>query len=77
MNIKSILQNKTFKVYRNFLTSVAFRLFRKDFSTVQVDGGRAFFRKLQKFSRNVLVILLLIYFNEVFSTSVKIFMTLC
>jgi len=38
VNIKSVLQNKTFKVLRNFLTSVAFRLFGKDLSTVLVDG---------------------------------------
>jgi hypothetical protein len=38
MNIKSILKNKTFKIYRNFLTSVPFRVLGKDFSTVLVDG---------------------------------------
>jgi hypothetical protein len=64
MNIKSILQNKTFKVYRNFLTGIAFRLFGKDFSNVLVGGGQAFFRKLQIFSRDFLAILLLIHFKD-------------
>jgi len=63
MNIKSIIQNKTFKIYRNFLTSVAFRLFGKYFSTALVDCGRGFFKKLQKSSINFLAILVLIYFK--------------
>jgi len=77
MNNKSILQNKTFKVLQKNSNKRCFRLFGKDFSIVLVDGDRDFFRKLQKFSKDFLVILLLIYFNDVFSTSVKICTRIC